>query len=180
MACDISAGRAYPCKDAIGGIKEVLLCAYDDVVFGAVSSGAIADITSDTTFYRFVSAKNAGSLAQNIQSSVENGTVYFEQVVTWQMPKLEAVVNANLLNVLRNRLIIIVRDNNDNFHIVGYARGAEVTGGNFGTGQATGDLSGYNLVFTAEEAAPAYFAPDLSNATVVAALTGTVTISPTY
>jgi hypothetical protein len=68
MACDISAGRAYPCKDAIGGIKEVLLCAYDDIVFGAVSSGAIADITSNTTLYRFVSAKNAGSLAQNIQS----------------------------------------------------------------------------------------------------------------
>lgn len=180
MACDISAGRAYPCKDAIGGIKEILLCAYDDIVFGAVSAGAIADITSDTTLYRFEGAKNSGSLVQNIQSSVENGTIYFEQVVTIQFPKLEAAVNANLLNVLRNRLIVIVRDNNNNFHIVGYSRGAEATGGTFGTGTATGDLSGYNIVFSAEEAAPAYFAPDLSNSTVVAALTGTVTISPTY
>jgi hypothetical protein len=180
MACDITAGRAYPCKDALGGIKEVLLCAYDDIVFGAVSAGAIADITSDTTLYRFVSAKNAGSLAQNIQSSVENGTVFFEQVLTIQMPKLEAAVNDNLHNVLKNRLVIIARDNNDNFHVIGYGRGAEVTGGNFGTGAASGDLNGYNIVFTAEEKAPAYFAPDLSNATVVAALTGAVTISPAY
>lgn len=180
MACDISAGRAYPCKDAIGGIKEILVCAYDDIVFDTPASGAVTDITSDTTLYRFVSAKNAGSIAQNIQSSVENGTIFFEQVVTIQMPKLEAAVNANLHNVLKNRLVIIARDNNDNFHVIGYGRGAEVTGGNFGTGAATGDLNGYNIVFTAEEKAPAYFAPDLSNATVVSGLTGAVTISPSY
>jgi hypothetical protein len=178
--CDLAAGRAYPCKDAIGGIKEVLWCVLDDATYSAIVAGAVADITSTTTFYRWELSKNSGSFQQNVQSSVENGTVYFEQVLTLQTPKLSAADNAELHNVLKNRMSIVVRDNNDNFHIMGYATGAEVTGGNFGTGTAKGDLNGYNIVFTAEEKQPAPFGPDLSNSTVVSGLTGTVTISPAY
>lgn len=180
MACDLSSGRAKGCKDAIGGVKEILLCAFADVAYGAVTAGAISDITSDTTFYRWAVTKNSASLAQNIQSSVENGTLFFEQVLTVNMAKQEAAVTAELTNVLRNCLSIIVRDNNDNWHVIGLTRSVEATGGNIGTGAATGDLNGYNLVFTAEEAAPAPFGPDLSDAAVVSALTGTVIISPSY
>lgn len=180
MSCDLTSGRAKPCKDGIGGVKEILLCAFDDVTYGAVSAGAIADITSDTTFYRWAVTKNSASLAQNVQSSVENGTIFFEQVLTVNMAKQEASVTAELTNVLRNCLSIIVRDNNDNWHVMGLKRSAEATGGNIGTGAASGDLNGYNLVFTAEEIAPCPFGPNLSDATVVSALTGTVTISPAY
>jgi len=180
MACDLNSGRAFPCKDAIGGIKEVLWCKLDDVTYSAISAGAVADITSTTTFYRWELTKNSGSLAQNVQSSIENGTVYYEQVLTIQTPKLEAAITDELTEVLKNRLSIIVRDNNDNFHIVGYSTGAEVTGGNFGTGTAKGDLNGYNIVFTAEEKVPAPFAPDLSDSTVVSGLSGTVSIDPAY
>jgi hypothetical protein len=180
MACDLAAGRALPCKDGLGGIKEVLWCVLDDVTYAAISAGAVADITSTTTFYRWVLTKNSGSFQQNITSSVENGTVYYEQVLTIQTPVLEAAVSAELANVNKNRLSIVVRDVNDNFHIMGYAHGAEVTGGTVGTGTAKGDLNGYNVVFTAEEEVPAPHGVDLSDSTVVGGLTGTVTISPTY
>ena len=86
MACDLTSGRAYPCKDAFGGIKEVLWCALSDVEYSAIASGAVADIPSTTTFFRWELSKNSGSFQQNIQSSVENGTIYYEQVLTIQTP----------------------------------------------------------------------------------------------
>lgn len=175
MACDLTTGRIYPCKDAIGGIKEVLWCVLDDVTYDAISGGAVADITSTTTFFRWELSKNSGSFQQNVQSSVENGTIYYEQVLTIQTPKLSALDNEELAKVLKNRLSIIVRDNNDNFHIMGYDTGAEVTGGNFGTGTAKGDLNGYNIVFTAEEKLPAPFAPNMETAAPA-----TTTVSPAY
>ena len=180
MACDLAAGRSLPCKDGLGGIKEVLWCVLDDVTYGAISAGAVADITSTTTFYRWVLTRNSGSLQQNIVSSIENGTVYYEQVLTIQTPVLDAAVSAELANVNKNRLSIVVRDVNDNYHIMGYDCGAEVTGGTIGTGTAKGDLNGYNITFTAEEKLPAPFAPDLSDSTVVTGLSGTVTITPSY
>jgi hypothetical protein len=186
MSCDIQNGRAYPCKDAIGGIKEVLWVKHSSVDYGAIAAGAVSDVDTapstggSITFYRWELSKNSGSFQQNVQSSVENGTVYYEQVLTIQTPKLSAADNAELAEVLKNRLSIVVRDNNDNYHVMGYATGAEVTGGNFGTGTAKGDLNGYNLVFTAEEKVPAPFGPDFTDSTVVGAFTATTTISPGY
>ena len=180
MACDLSAGRAQPCKDAIGGIQEVLLCVHSDVVYGAVASGAISDITSTTTFYRYAINRNSGVLAQNVESSIENGTIYFNQELTLTMAKLTAAENAELHNVLKNRLSVIARDNNNNWHILGLDCGVEVSAGNFGTGQAKGDLNGYTITFNGEEKSPAPFGVDLSDSTTVSGLSGTVTIDPAY
>jgi len=180
MACDLTAGRALPCKDAIGGIKEILLCNFSDVIYGAVTAGAIADIDSDTTFYRWELTRNSGSLVQTVQSNLENGTVYFDQVVTIVSPKMEAAVSAEIARIAQARCSAIVRDVNDNWHIMGLTGGVEVTGGDASTGTAKADRNGYTLTLSAEEKSLAPFGMDLSNATIVSALTGTVTITPSY
>ena len=96
------------------------------------------------------------------------------------MPVMTGALNAELHNALKNRMAIVVRDNNDNFHIMGYSCGAEISGGNFGTGTAKGDLSGYNLVWTAEEKVPAPFFIDMTDSTARGLLTGAITLSPDY
>ena len=175
MSCDLNAGRAFPCKDAIGGIVEVLFAKKGATVYTAIVNGAVADITSGTSFYRYSLTKNSGSFQQTVTSSVENGTVFYEQVLTIQFPKLEAAVSSELESLLKNQLAIIVRDTNDNFHIMGYEFGAEVTGGTIGTGTAKGDVNGYNVVFTAQEKSIAPFAPDLVNSAPA-----TIDITPPY
>ena len=178
--CDLSAGRGFQCKDQLGGIKEILWCKHSDIDFDAIASGAVTDITSTTTLYRWVVNRNSGSFNQPVQSNVENGSVFFTQELNAQIHKMTATINAEQANAMRNRLCIIVRDSNDNFHVMGYKNGAEASGGGINTGQATGDLSGYVLAFNAEEKDPAPFAPNLSDATVVSGLTGTLTIDPAY
>ena len=31
MSCDISAGRTEPCKDAVGGLKNLYFCNYEQI-----------------------------------------------------------------------------------------------------------------------------------------------------
>lgn len=158
MACNITvSGRSFPCKDKIGGIKRVWIKSFDAADWGTVSNGAISDAASAITVYGFELTKNTGSFQQTVTSSVENGTVFFSQVVELTMPNLDAVDNTEIYELMKGRLSIIIQDNNDNYILMGHTTGAEATGGTVGTGTAKGDLNGYQLQFTAEEAIPAPF-----------------------
>lgn len=161
MACDLAAGRAFPCKDAIGGIKDVYFIALGDSAFGAISAGAVSATTATMTMYRYELLKNTGSFVQNINDTMANGGLFYNQVLTIQFPKLDAVTNDELNDLLKNRLAVVIRDSNNNTHIMGYNDGAEATGGSLNTGAAKGDLQGYELIFTAEEAQPAPFFIDM-------------------
>ncbi len=170
MACSITInGRAFPCKDKIGGIKKVWIAQLGDVSWNAVSSGEIDDASAAVTFRSFELTKNSGSFQQTVTASVENGTVFFSQVLELTLPNLSAGDNAELYDLMKSRLSVIVQDNNDNYLIMGHTTGAESTGGTVGTGTAKGDLNGYQLQFTAEEAIPAPFlASGFTNVTLTA------------
>ena len=167
MACNITvSGRSFPCKDKIGGIKRVWIKSFDAADWGTVSNGAISDAASAITVYGFELTKNTGSFQQTVTSSVENGTVFFSQVVELTMPNLIAGDNEELYELLKSRLCVIVQDNNDNYMIMGHTTGAEATGGTVGTGTAKGDLNGYQIQLTAEEAIPAPFLTTITGGNV--------------
>ena len=58
----------------------------------------------------------------------------------------------------------------------GLVHGCEVTGGSIVSGTAFGDLSGYTLTFTAQEAKPANFIQSGTSADPYAGMSGTITI----
>lgn len=156
MSCDISAGRALPCKDGIGGIKNVYFANY-----GAISVSEEADdsilgtaFTGDQ-FYKYDINNGASSLTQNIQSNRENGTTAFEQVLELTLPRLSKEDNLQVKLLAFGRPHIVVEDYSGNFWLVGKENGADVTGGSIVTGAAMGDLAGYTLTFTAVERKPA-------------------------
>lgn len=155
MACDISAGRALPCKDSVGGLKNVYFANYGAIstTLSADDSIASTEFTGDT-FYQY-ELKGNSSLTQNIQSSRENGTTAFEQVLELTLPKLSAADNQAIKLLAFGRPHIVVEDYNGNFFLVGREHGADVTGGTIVTGATMGDLSGYTLTFTGMERIPA-------------------------
>ena len=164
MACSITvSGRSFPCKDKIGGIKRVWIAQFEADEWGTIAAGVIPGAGADgdgatpVVFKNFELTKNTGSFQQTVTSSVENGTVFFSQVVELTMPNLLAVDNTEIYELMKGRLSIIIQDNNDNYILMGHTTGAEATGGTVGTGTAKGDLNGYQLQFTAEEAIPAPF-----------------------
>ena len=159
MSCDIANGRLEPCKDSVGGINAVYFVNY----------GALGAITYDTTDVDVIDAvagspsaykfdvRGNSTYTENIQSSRENGTTAFEQVLELSLKKLTKEDHKTIKILSFGRPHVIIEDNNGNRFLSGLEYGADVTGGTIVTGGAMGDMSGYTLSFTGLEKAPANF-----------------------
>lgn len=155
MACDITLGRLEGCKDKIGGIDAVYFINYGDM--GNLTFGTAGELTdADGTFsaYKY-ELKGTNSLEQTVNSSRENGTTFWQQVVNLTLKGLSKEDTNQVKLLAYGRPQIVVEDRNGNSFLIGADRGAEITGGTIVTGAAIGDMSGYTLSFTAEEVEPA-------------------------
>lgn len=148
---------------------------FTDGMWEAVAAGEIPDSVAALTLKDYVSPKNTSSLTQTVTASVENGTVFYSQVLSLVCNKPVAADVTEIQNLGKGRICIVVQDLNDNYFVMGHLRGSELTGGSIATGTAIGDLNGFTLEFTAEEAIPA---PFLDRATAEAP-TGSVTFTVT-
>ena len=159
MSCDIANGRLEPCKDSVGGINAVYFVNYGDitsVTYDATNTDVIDAVAGSPSAYKF-DVRGNSTYTENIQSSRENGTTAFEQVLELSLKKLTKEDHKTIKILSFGRPNILIEDNNGNVLLVGLEYGADVTGGTIVTGGAMGDMSGYTLSFTGLEKAPANF-----------------------
>jgi hypothetical protein len=157
MACALTAGRSLDCKDAVGGILRIGITPWAADRALTVASNEITGIAGTFEVFQFELPRNTGSYVDNIQVSVENGTVFYQQTLSIVLHKLAPADWNQIRLLIKNRLHVFIQDSNNNIFLMGHQKGAEVTAGSVNeTGTATGDLNGYRLTFTAEEAIPAY------------------------
>ena len=156
MGCLLTTGRELPCKDSVGGIKAVYLADYGSLGALTVASGEVTAIAGTPDLFQF-DVKGNSSLEQAITSSRENGTTFYEQTLNLTLTKLDLATQQEIVLMAKARPHIFVEDYNGNYFLVGAANGADVSGGTIVTGAAMGDLSGFTLVFSAQETLPAYF-----------------------
>ena len=159
MSCDIANGRLEPCKDSVGGINAVYFVNYGDitsVTYDATNTDVIDAVAGSPSAYKF-DVRGNSTYTENIQSSRENGTTAFEQVLELSLKKLTKEDHKTIKILSFGRPNILIEDNNGNVLLVGLEYGADVTGGTIVTGGAMGDMSGYTLSFTGLEKIPANF-----------------------
>ena len=182
MPCTLSSGRLLQCKDKIGGIKTIFIANHDKFTTGIQLTGeevsALPDLTPALELYRYELSQAAGDFVETITSSVENGTVFWSQVVNISLMQLTAADRLELANVAQTRLMLFVLDNNDNIWMIGQYDSAELTAGTAATGTAKGDANGYTLTFTATEKLPARRL--VSYTTTPFDNMGTSVVSPAY
>lgn len=160
MACStLTKGRVRPCKDSVGGLRNVYFVDYGSVNFNIADDIVTLVSAADTsaTLYKYEVIKSGSSFTQNIQASLENGTVVFEQVLELSLHQLSAADHKEIKLLSFGRPYIFVEDYNGNVFLAGREHGMEVTGGSIATGAAMGDMSGYTLTFTGMEVAPSQF-----------------------
>ena len=88
MACTLTInGRAFPCKDKIGGIKRVWIKEFAATDWGTITAGVVAAGATIEVF-GFELTKNSGSFQQAVNASMENGVVFYSQVLEMTMPNL--------------------------------------------------------------------------------------------
>ena len=183
MACDLTLGRALNCKDVVGGIKDIYFVNYGTTLsYDSTNTDVLDDIQTDAATPAAITAfkyqlKGANSFEQTINSSRENGTTFFEQTLSINLPKLSVADHKEIKLLSYGRPHIIVHDYNGNAFMMGAEHGCEVTGGTVTSGAAMGDMSGYTLTFTAMEQLPANFLEGATEADPFAGLTTTPTVT---
>jgi hypothetical protein len=160
MSCFISSAVALGCSDGIGGIKKIYIVGGGGSVTGYTynADGEITGTTSTsgTTLYGFELKRNTSSLAQNVQKNFENGTIFFEQVLTAILFKYSQEKRNILQELSQNDQIQIVAiDQNDVQYLLGQVNGMYLSGGSAATGTAYGDRNGFEMIFTGQENVPA-------------------------
>ncbi len=158
MSCNLSSGIAKGCRDNAGGIVEVYLAnfptGYTSSEWYSETSGVVSGITG-ASFYTFVPNKNSSNWVENILSSVENGTIGYEQIITMVFAKNDSTMRNTIKLLGQANMIAIIRDKNEQYWLLGSQNGLEVTGGNSASGTILNDLNGWNITVGGTEPQPA-------------------------
>jgi len=169
MPCALTQGYALDCRDSLGGITEVFFIEAGNVSSTTEASGVVTAIVkgSGKVFRKYELVPGTSSLTENINASVENGTVFYAQELSIILNKLQANTRNEILLLAQNNLKVVVGDNNGKYWYLGKTRSMQLTGGSGATGTAQGDRSGYTLTFTGNEGA---LAPEVASG-IIAGLT---------
>ena len=159
MACNLTLGRKEPCKDVIGGLKNIYFVDFGGLGTVTLTNDEITNLTGDSgslTAFKY-EVKGNSSFEQTITSSRETGTTFFDQTLTLTLKKLTKEDNKELKLLAYGRPHVAVEDYNGNVFMMGLENGSDVNGGTIVTGAAMGELSGYTLTLNAQEPLPANF-----------------------
>lgn len=172
MACLITSGRSEPCKDSLGGLRNVYFINEDitpSYIYKETTLGSgiyIVDTDFNETIdyvnfveklYKFELKSNENVYDQEIVSSRENGTTFFRQTLTIKLKKQDIATHNAVKTLAYAKPRILVENNEGQFFLVGLLRGCDLTAGSINNGAALGDFSGYSLTFQAEELLPSQF-----------------------
>jgi len=156
MACDLTKGRLEPCKDAVGGLKNIYFANFNAAIFNEFTEtdGLITELLSSPVapidLYKYELRSNGHSLEDANEVSGENGTSFVTTTVTAILKQIDASTRQELQLATYGRPHVIVEDYNGNFLLVGIENGCDVAV-NQVSGSAMGELSGYNVTATATE-----------------------------
>jgi len=158
MACELTAGIALDCKDAIGGIKAIYVQQYEDFLTGVTIDATTLEVEAlpTATLYKVDVRIGSGSLQFEPTTSVENNTIFWTHTISCIVPKMSAAKRKQIELLAKNRLALFVLDSNGSIWMCGKLNGCDMTAGPGGTGTATGDLNGWTLTFTAQDSVQPY------------------------
>jgi hypothetical protein len=195
--CQVSGAFGLGCRDNTGGVKSIYILGNDNTTEGKIDSVAhnpavtdpsnpnydkVTSIVGSGSFYKFEVFRQTSDFTENITSTPENGTVFYDQVLNAVFFKMQQNVRNKVKELAKNPdLKVVIETNNGSedgsakWFLMGETNGAQLLSGNGQTGTAFGDMNGYMLTFSAQEPFPmsevsgsaSSFAASLSGITVV-------------
>lgn len=151
MPCNQTlAGVARDCQVNLGGLKAVYLANFEDVASYTIASDVVTGITMETSkkFYAYYFNPNTSNFTTTVQANRENGSLYFETVLSLVFAKQDATKRVEVNAMAQAGLVAIVVDSNNNAWLLGKDEPLMMTSGTAETGTAKADRNGYALEFT--------------------------------
>lgn len=169
MACALTSNYTLDCRDSVGGLVEIYFIEAGNVSSITEASGVVTSITkaSGKVFRKYEQDQDTAFFVENLNSNVQNGSMFYQQELTIVCNKMQTAVRNELLLLNKNRLIAVAKDANGAYWLLGKTRFLHATAGNSGSGTASGDRNGYTFTYTALEPS---LAPSVDS-TIIAGLT---------
>lgn len=170
MACDVTKGKnVLECKNAVSGIKAIYVANFDDYNFVTSSTDTghtMSDLGTLAEVFKFELKNSANNFAETTTQSRDNGTTFFNQVLTFVLNKLSSQMQFQLKMLAYGRPIIFVEGYSGEIFAIGSEFGCEI-GSESTIGGNIDGMNGYTFTATAMEREPAWV---LSTAAVTALL----------
>ena len=159
MPCALSAGYVIDCRESVGGVETIWViensALYDasGVTRVVQASGTVTAMTKATgkRFYKFEVPRGTASTTNSINSSSENGTVFFTHAVAFPINSRSATVRNIITTLAKNRLTFITKEGDGTYRMYGQDFGLTLENSEGGSGTALGDRNGYMLKFSSQE-----------------------------
>lgn len=170
MACSsyTLSGIAVGCKDSIGGIKKAWFAPYGVSV--TVETDVLKIASEDIASFKAYNFRKAtGSMTSTLNTSETAGNSFTTEV-TLQFLKQETSKRLEIMGLLMNELVGVIKDGNNKYWYIGYDYPVEGSAGTAETGTAMTDLNGYNITITDNSIALPYEITDPTTITALEAI----------
>ena len=158
MSCNLTSGILKGCRDNAGGIVEAYIgnfpTGYTSNEWYEESGGTITSI-SGVSLFQFEPNKQSSNWEEAITASNPNGTIGYDITLTLVFAKNDADKRNAIKAMGQANLIVIVRDKNEKYWLLGPQEGIEVNGGNSSSGTVLNDLNGWSITLGGSEPQPA-------------------------
>lgn len=135
------------CNPSMGGITEVLIANFGDVTAKTITDNIVKGITmaSSAKFKAYHFNRNTGNLTSNYQVAPENGTKYVQSDLVLVFSRMETAKRVEITALAQSDLIVIVKDANGKYWLLGNDEPVSMSAGDGLTGTARGDRNGYSI-----------------------------------
>lgn len=148
-------GIADSCDASLAGLEIAYIGEKENFTFSLdADTMTCTGMTGDTSakLYAYHFNRQTGSLNSEMTRNDQNGTFYYTNTVALQFTKMEGKKSAEISALAKGKFVIIVKDLNGKYWLVGadtYATGSADTAQ---SGQGVDDLNGYNITLDAMSA----------------------------
>jgi len=158
-ACYQTSSIGLSCASNVGGIVRAYLVAGTITGITYNSQSAITGVTGTGNIWTYDVQKQTSSLTETFNSSLENGTLFYQQDLVLNFHKMDVQKRNQVRLMAQNRgLKAFVEDNNGTIFYLGGIDGQALAGGYLSagsgvTGTAFGDANQYSVTLS-------FFSPD--------------------
>ena len=157
MACNSFSlnGLAPQCKDSAGSVKKFWIALAENVIItpsvdtagnrtGEATIAIVGGADLDKEFHVYNVRKNTSSMTSTLNVSDTAGNSFTTEA-NLQFLKMDLTKRLEALAIMMSETVVIVKDGNDVYHILGYDFPVEASAGTGETGTAMADFNGYNI-----------------------------------
>lgn len=153
MSClQTLAGLARDCQSNMGGIIEVYIANFADVLSKTLTTGQISAISmaENAKFKRYAFPKNTGSLTSTYNIDPASGVRYVTSQLVLQFNRMETTKRVEITALSLGDLAVICKDANGTFWFLGYDEPVNASASDGQTGTARGDANRYTTTLQDE------------------------------